>query len=134
MEIAYEVAFVPGRQIQDNIVIAQEVLHKIQTVKGKMGYIAWKIDLAKAYDKLQWWFIKQVLEEVGVVGKLNDLIMSCITNVQYKVIVNGELSENFSPNYGIRQGDPLLPISLCYVWRSYPILSHRKHQNILENQ
>ncbi|KAK2647871.1 hypothetical protein Ddye_015360 [Dipteronia dyeriana] len=54
------------------------------TTKGKLGYIAWKIDLAKAYDKLQWWFIKQVLEEMGIVGKLNDLFMSCIPNIQYQ--------------------------------------------------
>ena len=47
-----QVAFVPGRQIQDNIIIAQEVFHKFKTMKGKTGYIAWKIDLAKAYDKL----------------------------------------------------------------------------------
>ncbi|KAK3229219.1 hypothetical protein Dsin_001100 [Dipteronia sinensis] len=42
-----------GRQIQDNMVIAQEVLHKFKNMKGNMGYIAWKIDLAKAYDRLQ---------------------------------------------------------------------------------
>ncbi|KAK0575156.1 hypothetical protein LWI29_034688 [Acer saccharum] len=81
-----QVSFVPGRQIQDNIVVAQEVLHKFKNVKGKVGYIAWKIDLTKAYDRLQWGFIKQVLEEIGIEGRLNNLIMSCISNVQYKSI------------------------------------------------
>ena len=46
-------AFVPGRQIQDNIVVAQEVLYKFKKSRGKLGYIAWKIDLAKVYDRLQ---------------------------------------------------------------------------------
>ena len=39
----------PGRQITDNIFIAQEVLHRYRRSKGKMGYIAWKVDLSKAY-------------------------------------------------------------------------------------
>ncbi|KAK0586532.1 hypothetical protein LWI29_008529 [Acer saccharum] len=119
-----QVAFVPGRQIQDNIIVAQEVLHKFKMVKGKVGYIAWKIDLAKAYDKLQWGFIKHVLEEVGIVGKLNELIMSCITEVSYKVVVNGELTESFRPNCGIRQGDPLSPyiFALCMEKLSHIII------------
>lgn len=44
-----QVRFVPGRQITDNIFIAQEVLHRYRRSKGKMGYIAWKVDLSKAY-------------------------------------------------------------------------------------
>ncbi|KAK3211992.1 hypothetical protein Dsin_016698 [Dipteronia sinensis] len=91
-----------------------------------MGYMAWKIDLAKAYDKLQWGFIKQVLEEIGTEGKLNSLIMSCITNVQYKVALNGEMSETFLPKCGIRQGDPLSP----YVF----VLCMEKLSHIIKQQ
>ncbi|KAL5773508.1 hypothetical protein ACOSP7_013099 [Xanthoceras sorbifolium] len=104
-----QVAFIPGRHIQDNVVIAQEVLHKLKIMRGKKGYLAWKIDLAKAYDKLQWSFICRVLEEVGIKGSFRDLIMSCITSVDYKVIMNGEVTESFSPSCGIRQGDPISP-------------------------
>ncbi|KAK2664916.1 hypothetical protein Ddye_003490 [Dipteronia dyeriana] len=52
---------------------------------------------------------EQVLDEVGIVGRLNNLIMSCVSSVQYKVILNGELSDRFNPRSGIRQGDPLSP-------------------------
>ena len=69
-----QVAFIPGRQIQDNIVVAQEVLHKFKFIKGKQGYVAWKIDLAKAYDKLQWNFISNVLMDVGIGGSFLKLI------------------------------------------------------------
>ncbi|KAK3220958.1 hypothetical protein Dsin_014928 [Dipteronia sinensis] len=62
-----QVAFIPGRQIQDNIVVAQGVLHKFKSMKEKKkGFVAWKIDLAKAYDKLQWSFISNVLMGVGI--------------------------------------------------------------------
>jgi len=49
-----QVSFVPRKQIVDNIVVAQEMLHKFKISKGRNGFIAWKIDLSKAYDRLSW--------------------------------------------------------------------------------
>ncbi|KAL5769784.1 hypothetical protein ACOSP7_013938 [Xanthoceras sorbifolium] len=48
-----QVALVPGRQIQDNIIMAQEILQKFKMTKGEKGNFTWKIDLMKAYNKLQ---------------------------------------------------------------------------------
>ncbi|KAL5858823.1 hypothetical protein ACOSQ4_000119 [Xanthoceras sorbifolium] len=104
-----QVAFIPGRQIQDNIVVAQEVLHKFRVSKSKKGFLAWKIDLAKAYDKIQWDFIENVLLEVGLTKHFVDLIMFCVRSVNYRVVLNGEISDAFSPGCGIRQGDPISP-------------------------
>ncbi|XP_021826800.1 uncharacterized protein LOC110767533 [Prunus avium] len=61
-----QASFIPGRQIVDNIIVAQEVLHKFRNSKGKKGFIAWKIDLSKAYDRLHWDFIYDVLWEIGI--------------------------------------------------------------------
>lgn len=52
----------------DNIFILQEMKHKFKTTKGKNGFIAWKIDLLKAYDLLSWKFILDVLKEIGIDG------------------------------------------------------------------
>lgn len=104
-----QVCFVLGRQITDNIIVAQEVLHNFKYAKGKKGFIAWKIDLSKAYDRMQWPFIREVLWEVGIKGSILELLMQCIISVQYKAILNGELIDSFSPQCGIRQGDPLSP-------------------------
>ena len=119
----------PGRQIQDNIIVAQEVLHKFRKVRGKSGLMAWKIDLAKAYDRIQWDFIKEVLNEVGIEGKINRLIMSCISSVQFKVIVNGEATDSFRPMSGIRQGDPLSPYLFVLCMEK---LSHLINQKLVE--
>jgi hypothetical protein len=70
--------FVPGRHIYDNIVITQEILHKCRMAKEEKEFLVWKIDLSKAYDKLNWGFIEQVLCELKLPFLLSKLIMSCI--------------------------------------------------------
>ncbi|CAL8160923.1 unnamed protein product [Prunus armeniaca] len=54
-----QVSFVPGRQITDNILVAQELMHKFKNSKGRKDFIAWKVDLSKAYDRLNWNFIRK---------------------------------------------------------------------------
>ncbi|XP_061998871.1 uncharacterized protein LOC133716160 [Rosa rugosa] len=104
-----QVSFVPGRHISDNVMVTQEILHKCRYAKGKKGFLVWKIDLSKAYDKLNWSFINQVLYELQIPNQLTKLIMHCITSPSFQVILNGDLSDKFSAGRGVRQGDPLSP-------------------------
>nr|XP_028948098.1 uncharacterized protein LOC114820924 [Malus domestica] len=107
--IPNQVSFIPGRHITDNIIIAQEVLHTFSITRGARGYMAWKIYLSKAYDRLRWDFIREVLVEVGIDDLTVKLIMDCVSKVDYKIVVNGECSTSFRPKRGVRQGDPLSP-------------------------
>ena len=54
-------AFIPDRGISDNTIICQELMHHIQKKKGKMGLMAIKIDMAKAYDKVEWHLLTHIL-------------------------------------------------------------------------
>jgi hypothetical protein len=105
----YQTGFIPTRSIHENIVVAQEMIHSMLKMRGRTGYVAVKVDLAKAYDRLRWSFISAVLEEVNLPQGLRRTIMHCITSVKTNVMWHGSRSEYFNPRRGIRQGDPMSP-------------------------
>ena len=72
--------------------------------------LAMKIDLEKAYDNIRWEFLRQVLIEVGFDNTFINLVMDCISLMSYNIIWNGAKTESFTPNRGLRQGDPLSPL------------------------
>uniref|UniRef100_A0A2N9IHI9 Reverse transcriptase domain-containing protein n=1 Tax=Fagus sylvatica TaxID=28930 RepID=A0A2N9IHI9_FAGSY len=77
--------------------------------RSKVGNMAIKIDLEKAYDRLEWSFIRLTLQHFNLPQWWVDLIMSCISCSHLSILVNGEKTESFAPSRGIRQGDPLSP-------------------------
>lgn len=76
---------------------------------GKKGQMTIKIDLEKAYDRLNWSFIRDTLEDIGFPNNINQLIWHCISSPTMKVLWNGEALNEFQPERNIRQGDPISP-------------------------
>ncbi|KAJ7974647.1 Ribonuclease H protein [Quillaja saponaria] len=101
-----QVSFMPSRKIQDNIILTQVLLHSMRQMKGKKQFMAIKVDLEKAYDRLNWEFIKETLLLVGFDDAFVSLIMSCVSSSMFQVLWNGDVTSQFTRSSGIQQGDP----------------------------
>ncbi|XP_058784657.1 uncharacterized protein LOC131659487 [Vicia villosa] len=103
-------AFVPGRSILDNAMAAIEVVHHMKTKpKGKVGEIALKLDISKAYDRIDRKYLEDILTTMGFCHKWVKWIMLCVGTMEYSVSVNGNMVGPIVPGRGLRQGDPLSP-------------------------
>jgi hypothetical protein len=76
----YQSAFIPRRLISDNILAAYETLHTMQSwLHGKKGYMAIKIDMSKAYDRVKLGFLEAVMGKMGFASEWIKLVMMCVS-------------------------------------------------------
>ena len=102
-----QTGFVPNRCILDNIFLAFEAIE--WTLENKQDLSMLLLDFEKAYDRVNWTFLRQAMERIGFHTTWINQVLSLNENASASVIVNGEQSKTFRLQRSVRQGCPLAP-------------------------
>lgn len=113
-----QAAFVPGRCINDNVFISFELIHFIKkSNRGREGDVALKLDISKAYDRVDWKYLRKMMHVMGFCSQWVNWMMLCVRTVSYEFCFNGASIGPIIPSLGIRQGIPFLPTCFSFVER-----------------
>ncbi|WVZ79230.1 hypothetical protein U9M48_026834 [Paspalum notatum var. saurae] len=103
-----QTAFILGRNILDGVVIVHEVIHHLK--KQKKAGIILKLGFEKAYDKVDWTFLEEVLKLKNFDSRWIEWMIRVVEGGRVSVNLNGQRGEFFKSYKGLRQGDPLSPM------------------------
>ena len=95
-------AFTTGRLITDNVLVAYEIMHFLKHKRGgNDSFMAAKLDISKAFDRVEWIFVEKFMRKMGFDENWINLVMKCISLVSYSIIINGTTYGNIIPTRGL---------------------------------
>jgi len=99
--------YVECREILDNIIQAHEVVHSL--TRERKSSMIMQLDIAKAYNKVNWTYIKKVLAAFGFDHNWIKWVMALVTSSSFSILINGSPFHICLPSKGLTRGDPLSP-------------------------
>jgi hypothetical protein len=100
-------AFLKGRSIHDNTILAHEVFHFMKHKRGNGGLMALKLDIEKAFDSMEWNFLLKIFSLLGFNSTWINWFSQCLTTSSFSILLDESPYGKFAPFRGLRQEDPL---------------------------
>nr|GEV48381.1 hypothetical protein [Tanacetum cinerariifolium] len=113
------------RSILDNILLTQEIMHNYHLDCG-VPRCAFKVDIQKAYDRVEWEFLWVALIGFGFHDRMISWIMKYVSTTSFSISINGSLHVFFKGKQGLWQGNPLSPYLFTLVMEVFTLMLHRK--------
>ncbi|XP_026451487.1 uncharacterized protein LOC113351768 [Papaver somniferum] len=126
-------AFMAGRSIQDNILVAHEIVRNYHRTTGT-PICTMKIDLRKAYDTVSLKAVLITLKKMGFPAIFIGWIEICITSPKFFILINGSPYGYFGARRGLRQGCPLFPYLFVMVMELLSIILQKQVDNVRDDE
>jgi hypothetical protein len=118
-----QTVFIKGRFIQDGPLALHEIIHELKS--KNLPAVLLKLDFEKAYDRVNWQFLREVMLAKGFEPALVHRIMQLVTGGQTAISINGEVDPYFRNKRGVRQGDPISPLLFNFVADALAVILDR---------